>query len=71
MGSIPSVRHKVATLRQIDGAMPRLNTMPAGCSFHPRCPQTFARCQTATPPLMPAGASHAACWLYDKTAAND
>ena len=25
-------------LLQIDGAMPRLNAIPAGCAFNPRCP---------------------------------
>ena len=27
------------------GAMPRLDAMPAGCRFHPRCPRAFARCR--------------------------
>jgi len=64
MGSIPSVEDRVAFLRQIDGAMPRLNAIPAGCAFHPRCPQVFARCHGERPELMDAGATRAACWLH-------
>jgi peptide/nickel transport system ATP-binding protein len=43
--------------------MPRLNAIPAGCAFHPRCAHAFARCRTERPERMPAGASEAACWL--------
>src|SRR3546814_12713109 len=43
MGSIPLVGYDVQTLTQIDGTMPRLDAIPAGCAFNPRCPQAFAR----------------------------
>jgi peptide/nickel transport system ATP-binding protein len=49
---------------QIDGAMPRLTAIPGGCAFHPRCREAFDRCSRERPDLMPAGASHAACWLH-------
>jgi peptide/nickel transport system ATP-binding protein len=65
MASIPSLEHRVDRLRQIDGAMPRLDAMPTGCRFHPRCPKVFARCPTEQPELLPAGATRAACWLHD------
>jgi peptide/nickel transport system ATP-binding protein len=64
MGSIPSLVHRVDRLRQIDGAMPRLNAIPAGCAFNPRCPKAFDRCQVERPELMPAGPTTAACWLF-------
>ncbi len=64
MGSIPTVTHKVARLRQIDGAMPRLTAIQAGCAFNPRCPHAFARCHTERPNLLQAGATKAACWLH-------
>jgi peptide/nickel transport system ATP-binding protein len=54
----------VERLRQIDGAMPRLDAIPSGCRFNPRCPQAFARCTEQQPELLPAGATHAACWLH-------
>jgi len=66
MGSIPSLEHRVARLRQIDGAMPRLNAIPQGCAFNPRCPKVFDRCRNERPDLLPAGATHAACWLFGR-----
>jgi peptide/nickel transport system ATP-binding protein len=66
MGSIPLVGHSVQRLTQIDGAIPRLPAIPAGCAFHPRCPKAFARCQAERPELLGAGATTAACWLYDE-----
>ncbi len=64
MASIPSLQHRVDRLRQIDGAMPRLDALPDGCRFHPRCPRAFARCKEQ-PELLDAGATRAACWLHD------
>jgi peptide/nickel transport system ATP-binding protein len=65
MGSIPSIEHRVERLAQIDGAMPRLTAIPDGCAFNPRCPRVFARCRIERPELLAAGATRAACWLYD------
>ncbi len=64
MASIPSLQHRVERLRQIDGAMPRLEAMPSGCRFHPRCPRAFARCVAEQPALLSAAATRAACWLH-------
>lgn len=63
MGSIPVINKNVENLVQIDGSMPRLNAIPPGCAFHPRCPQRMRRCSEERPELMPAGSGHAACWL--------
>ena len=64
MGSIPAMDEDRERLLQIDGAMPRLNAIPSGCAFNPRCPQVFARCRSERPDLLPAGATRAACWLH-------
>jgi peptide/nickel transport system ATP-binding protein len=64
MGSIPSMAQERERLTQIDGAMPRLNAIPAGCAFNPRCPQAFDRCRSERPELLTAGATRAACWLH-------
>jgi len=64
MGSIPRIAARRSHLVQIDGAMPRLNAIPPGCAFHPRCTRRFERCLVERPDLMPAGASRAACWLH-------
>ncbi|HMM84471.1 ABC transporter ATP-binding protein [Azohydromonas sp.] len=63
MGSIPAMDEDRERLLQIDGAMPRLNAIPTGCAFNPRCPQAFERCRRERPELMVAGATRAACWL--------
>src|SRR3990167_4265598 len=68
MGSIPSMEHGRERLMQIDGAMPRLTAIPAGCAFNPRCPQAFDRCRSERPDLLPAGATRAACWLHAASA---
>src|SRR5678815_2326429 len=52
MGSIPAMDEDRSRLLQIDGAMPRLNAIPPGCAFHPRCPHAFAPCARARPELM-------------------
>ena len=64
MGSIPSIVDERDRLVQIDGAMPRLNAIPPGCAFNPRCPRVFDRCRSERPELIAVGASRAACWLY-------
>ncbi|MBH9576022.1 ABC transporter ATP-binding protein [Inhella proteolytica] len=64
MGSIPAMDEDRERLQQIDGAMPRLNAMPGGCAFHPRCPQALPRCKQDVPPLVEVGATRAACWLH-------
>jgi peptide/nickel transport system ATP-binding protein len=64
MGSIPKISTSRTRLVQIDGAMPRLNAIPAGCAFNPRCPKRFARCLEERPVLAGADARASACWLH-------
>jgi peptide/nickel transport system ATP-binding protein len=65
MGSIPAMDEDRERLLQIDGAMPRLNAIPAGCAFNPRCAKATERCRRDRPDLMDAGATQAACWLVE------
>ncbi|WP_348753254.1 ABC transporter ATP-binding protein [uncultured Aquincola sp.] len=69
MGSIPAMDEERERLLQIDGSMPRLNAIPTGCAFNPRCPRVFDRCRQERPGLMDAGATRAACWLVQGAAA--
>ncbi len=64
MGSIPAIGQEVERLPQIEGSMPRLDAIPKGCAFNPRCPKVFERCREERPDLMPAGSTRAACWLH-------
>jgi peptide/nickel transport system ATP-binding protein len=65
MGAIPSMDQGRERLLQIDGAMPRLDAIPSGCAFNPRCPRVMDRCRSQRPELLDAGSTHAACWLHD------
>jgi peptide/nickel transport system ATP-binding protein len=68
MGSIPAIGQEVERLPQIEGSMPRLDAIPKGCAFNPRCPRVFARCREERPDLLPAGRTRAACWLHEDAA---
>ncbi len=68
MAAIPDITQDRERLHQIDGAMPRLNAIPPGCAYNPRCPKVFERCTRERPDLLPAGATRAACWLHAKEA---
>ena len=65
MASIPDMTQDRERLNQIDGAMPRLNAIPSGCAFNPRCPSAFDRCTRERPELRAAGSTQAACWLHE------
>ncbi|HYM33666.1 MAG TPA: ABC transporter ATP-binding protein [Candidatus Cybelea sp.] len=64
MGAIPAVGADVEKLTQIEGSMPRLTAIPAGCAFNPRCPHVMDRCRTERPPLVGLGGASVACWLH-------
>ena len=51
------------TLYQISGSMPKLDDMPCGCAFHPRCEFVLDKCRSDIPSII---ANRAACWLLDK-----
>ena len=65
MASIPDMTGERERLNQIDGAMPRLNAIPPGCAYNPRCPRKFDRCTRERPSLLNAGATRAACWMHE------
>jgi oligopeptide/dipeptide ABC transporter ATP-binding protein len=62
--SFPDLAHPDRPLRGIPGSPPRLDAMPTGCRFAPRCPYVFERCADE-PPLYPAAGGHASCFLLD------
>jgi len=63
MASIPSLGARVKKLNQIDGSMPRLDAIPDGCAFNPRCKSAGPRCTREQPELIPVGTAASACWL--------
>jgi peptide/nickel transport system ATP-binding protein len=64
MGSIPSLTGEEERLVQIPGAMPRLNAIPQGCAFNPRCEAVMEICRRERPPTVAAEGATVACWLY-------
>ncbi len=64
IASTPSVEYgDISTeLFQIAGAMPRLDALPGGCAFHPRCGQALTHCATKRPQVE---RNRVACWLYN------
>ncbi|HRK37136.1 MAG TPA: ABC transporter ATP-binding protein [Burkholderiaceae bacterium] len=66
MACIPDMTQDRDRLNQIDGAMPRLNAIPNGCAYNPRCTEVMDRCHRERPELVSAGATRAACWLHKK-----
>jgi oligopeptide/dipeptide ABC transporter ATP-binding protein len=56
-------------LKPIQGMVPPMLALPAGCRFNTRCAQVFDRCRVEEPELLPSnGASGTQqlvrCWLY-------
>lgn len=67
MKSIPRIGHEVNKLTQIEGTMPRLNEVPEGCAFHPRCSEEVERCTCERPVLTEVNNSKVACWRHVKS----
>jgi peptide/nickel transport system ATP-binding protein len=65
--SIPSLYGETrVALPVISGSLPHPFNRPAGCPFHPRCPQVMERCSTAVPSLQPVNDRQlASCFLYN------
>ena len=64
MAAIPDITVDRDHLNQIDGSMPRLNAIPPGCPYNPRCPRVFDRCRSQRPDLLLAAPTRAACRLH-------
>jgi peptide/nickel transport system ATP-binding protein len=68
--AVPTVTGGFEELASIQGNPPNLVKLPAGCTFHPRCPFATGRCQVEEPPLEAVGPDHfAACWNWREVAA--
>lgn len=56
--AFPDLAHPHERLVSIPGYPPRLDALPPGCRFAPRCPLAFARCCTVEPPLVQVNGLH-------------
>ena len=64
--AFPDLSHPNNRLVSIPGHPPRLNALPPGCRFAPRCPAVFDRCHAEQPALVRAAPGHyASCHLVE------
>ena len=59
---LPAGEPRGTRLAAIPGSMPRLDEMPSGCRFHPRCSLASERCRTEAPQLVNLGERDVSCW---------
>lgn len=61
--AVPKLETETDRLISIKGQPPRLDNLPEGCSFSPRCYQSGDGCHRADPPLTQVGQDHfTRCW---------
>ncbi|HJS28863.1 MAG TPA: oligopeptide/dipeptide ABC transporter ATP-binding protein, partial [Anaerolineales bacterium] len=64
--AFPDLSRPTDRLVSIPGSPPRLNDLPPGCRFAPRCPAAFDRCIIEAPPAHLVSEGHyAACHLVE------
>ena len=64
--AFPDLSQPANRLVSIPGYPPRLNALPPGCRFAPRCPAVFDRCHVEQPALYrPAPGHYASCHLVE------
>ena len=73
MAAIPKIGAKNLLLAQIEGTMPRLDSIPTGCPFHPRCLERMDICEHEPPGLVKVGQgknkqAEAACHIFTSQA---
>jgi len=57
--AVPTLKtDRAHPLRTIEGAVPSLQRLPAGCSFEPRCDFRISECVVAVPPLVEVAPGH-------------
>jgi peptide/nickel transport system ATP-binding protein len=61
--ALPRLAAEAGRLEGIEGSVPPLGRRPAGCGFHPRCPQARTVCRERGPELQACGGGQrVACW---------
>ncbi|HYN63807.1 MAG TPA: dipeptide/oligopeptide/nickel ABC transporter permease/ATP-binding protein [Candidatus Limnocylindrales bacterium] len=66
LASFPDLSHPERKLVGISGTPPRLDDMPPGCPFAPRCPHVFDRCLVERPPAYDLShGRRASCFLVE------
>jgi oligopeptide transport system ATP-binding protein len=69
--AFPDLSNPEKRLVSIPGYPPRLDALPAGCRFAPRCPLAFKRCHVEQPALHQLNGKHvASCHLLSPEDSN-
>ena len=67
LNSIPDIDASLDDMGSIDGTSPDPLNVPAGCSYHPRCPLADDQCVNENPDLFDVSEDHgAACFYTDE-----
>ncbi len=63
---VPRLGKPDIPIRPIEGVVPDLVNLPAGCRFAPRCPEALERCQLVVPAVYQQGPGRLVrCYLYE------
>jgi oligopeptide/dipeptide ABC transporter ATP-binding protein len=63
--AVPKLETKVDRLTSISGQPPRLDRLPTGCRFAPRCSRADDKCVQDEPPLLAMDDTHSVkCWYH-------
>jgi len=65
--SVPRMDEQVARLKAIEGSPPRLDALPRGCAFQPRCAMSVPACAHVRPALEAHAGRAAACLRVEET----
>ena len=63
LDAVPDLALSGRRRKQVSGEIPNPISPPAGCAFHPRCPQVMPACKTGVPVLHATAIGMAACIL--------
>ena len=63
LDAVPDLALSGRRRKQVSGEIPNPISPPAGCAFHPRCPQVMPACKTGVPVLHATATGMAACIL--------
>jgi peptide/nickel transport system ATP-binding protein len=67
LAALPSADQERGSLRVIEGRVPDLTDLPAGCRFAPRCPHRMLECDEVPPLATETRGHEIACWLSPAT----
>lgn len=70
MRAMPRLESKVDTLYSIDGVVPHITEMPAGCRFAPRCSCARSICRQTCPDILEVAPGHLARCHFPRVSAD-